>query len=79
MLKNPVFAVVIGSIYLVSYCICLQFESLIPMAWLLLFFCPFLLLWIDYTILRYGKYDFRELNGEEFGYSDREKDQLGVF
>jgi hypothetical protein len=74
MLKNPRFAVVSGSVYLLIYCICLSSESFYPLAWFLFSFYPFLLLWVIYTILRPGNYQAGELDGEEFGYGDRQKD-----
>jgi hypothetical protein len=79
MLKTPGFAVRIGSIYLVIYCICLSSESLYSFAWLLFALYPLLLLWIIFSILRPGDYQVKELDGEEFGYGDKPKDLLGMF
>ena len=79
LLKTPGFAVRVGSVYLVVYCICLSTESLYPFAWILFSFYPFLLLWIIHSILKPGNYQVRELDGEEFGYCDKPKDQLGMF
>ena len=40
---------------------------------------PLLILWMAYTIIRYGKYTGRELvEGEEWAYEDKEKDKLGL-
>jgi hypothetical protein len=79
MLKNPGTSVMTGSIYVIVYCICLSSESLYPIAWLLFVLYPFLLAWVIFTILRPGKYQVTELNDDEFGYGDRQKNQLGVF
>jgi hypothetical protein len=79
MLKNPKISVIAGSVHLVAYCICLSSESLYPIAWYLFLIYPFLLAWVIFTILRPGEYSVDELNGEEFGYGDRQKNQLGVF
>ena len=79
MLKNPGASVITGSIYLVVYCICLSSESLYPIAWILFFLYPCLLLWVIFTILRPGDDPVQELNGEEFGYGDKQKNQLGIF
>jgi hypothetical protein len=79
MLKNPSISVITGSIYLMVYCICLSSESLYPIAWFLYVFYPFLLIWVIFTILRPGEYRVNELNGDEFGYGDRQKNQLGIF
>jgi hypothetical protein len=32
-----------------------------------------------YTVLKHGKYDGPELGDDEFGYCDKNKDELGVF
>jgi hypothetical protein len=79
MLKNPRISVIMGSIYLIVYCICLSSDSLYSIAWFLFVFYPLLLAWVIFTILRPGPYQVTELNDDEFGYSDRQKDQLGIF
>ena len=79
MFKNPGFAVLTVSIFLVVYCFCLLSDSLYSIAWFLFSIYPVFLAWVIYAILRPGNYQIRELNGEEFGYGDREKSQLGTF
>jgi len=79
MLKGPGFSVLIGSIYLIIYGFCLATEALHSLAWLMFSVYPFLLVWIINGILRPGDYPVRELDGEEFEYGDRQKDQLGLF
>jgi hypothetical protein len=41
---------------------------------------PFLVLGMVYIVLKDGRYDYPELaEGEEWGYSDKSKDELGLF
>jgi hypothetical protein len=41
---------------------------------------PFIILWIVFSILKHGKYEGKELEEkEEWGYSDKDKNELGVF
>ncbi len=70
MVKNPAFAVITGSVYLVFYCVCLNVETLQEAVWYLFAFYPFLLIWVVYTILRYGRYTGPELKEHEYGYED---------
>jgi len=79
MQKSPGFSVLVGSFYLVMYGFCLSMESLYFLAWLLFSLYPFLLLWMIDSILKPGDYEVRELEGEEFGYGDRQRDQLSIF
>jgi len=79
MLKGYGIPVLVGSIYLVIYGVCLSRDSLYGLACLLFSSYPILLMWIIYAILKPGDYQIRELQGEEFGYNDRQKDQLGIF
>lgn len=79
MLKRPGFAVISGSVCLLLYCIALQFESLYSLAWFLFSIFPFMIIWIAYTVFKYGKYEGPQLNEEEFGYQDKNKSELGIF
>jgi hypothetical protein len=40
---------------------------------------PFLLIWMVVTVLKSGKYEGPELGENEFGYQDKNKDDLGIF
>jgi len=41
---------------------------------------PVLVVWMVYSVLRYGTYIGRELKpGEEWGYEDKNRDDLGRF
>ncbi len=80
MLRNAIFSTVVVTIYLVSYCIMLQFESTRDYAVAMFFLSPIIVCWMVYTVIRYGKYNGRELaKDDEFGYQDKNKEELGVF
>ena len=79
-MKRPAVAAILATIYLVLYCITLQFEYLRPIGMYMFLFSPLIVLWLVYTVIRHGRYTGRELDEqEEFGYQDREKDSLGMF
>ena len=79
MLRNGKFAVGFVTVYLLVYIELLQFENMEIYGFAMLLFAPFLICWMVYTVLKYGKYSGPELGEEEFGYQDKQKDQLGVF
>ena len=74
------FPVILVSILLVVYTI-LLFTGWSPVATGILFFLsPFLVIWMVYRIIRYDNYSGKELNeGEEWGYADKNKEELNVF
>ncbi|MGZ3901553.1 MAG: hypothetical protein ACXVNM_13710 [Bacteroidia bacterium] len=74
-----IIAVITGTFYLLCYCILLQYETTKSIALIMLGIAPFMLVWMVYTVLKHGKYNGPELNGEEFGYQDKNKDELGTF
>ena len=77
MLRKPSVAVVIATVYLLVYYMIFYFgKDLQPVLWMFMG-APFVLGWLAYTIIRYGKYNGRELNeNEEWGYSDKERSAL---
>ena len=79
MLHNATFSGVFVTIYLVAYCIMLQVPALLPIAEAMLLFSPVLILWMVFTVLKHGKHNNTELNSEEFGYQDKNKNELGIF
>ncbi|MDO9188115.1 MAG: hypothetical protein Q7W13_19065 [Bacteroidia bacterium] len=79
MLRNDTFSIVFVTLYVFIYCVLLQFESTLSFAIGMLLFSPFLIFWMVYTILKYGKYNGKGLGDDEFGYQDKNKDELGVF
>jgi hypothetical protein len=76
---KDILAVITGSLYLLLYCVLLQFENTLAFAFLMFAFSPFLLLWMVYTVLKRGKYLGPELGNEEYGYQDKEKNDTRTF
>ena len=80
MLKNPVFAAVFTTFYLVAYYVLFHYEASLKLLGTMFLLSPALLIRMIYTVLKYGRYDGPELGkDEEFGYQDRKKETLGVF
>lgn len=79
MLRNDTFSVVFVTLFVFIYCVLLQFESTLSFAIGMLLFSPFLIFWMVYTILKYGKYNGKELGKDEFGYQDKNKMSLEYF
>ena len=74
------FPVVLVSVLLVIYTILLVTGWSKIMTGILFFLSPFLVIWMVYRILRYDRYTGSELkDGEEWGYADRNKDDLKLF
>ena len=79
MLKRPFFAVVVVSIILLVYCILINFNIFLPLVYFIFAISPFLVMWMAYSVIRYGNYGGRELNeDEEWGYQDKNSDELDV-
>jgi hypothetical protein len=75
MLRRPAFATWFVSIYLLIYVLFLfdGSNTLWQIADGMLLFSPLLIVWMAYTIIRYGIFFGKELKeGEEFGYEDRQ-------
>ncbi|UPK68553.1 hypothetical protein [Chitinophaga filiformis] len=72
MLTNSTFSVIAVTVYLLVYCILLQIEHTQWIAVYMFIVSPFLVVWMVYTVLKYGVYTGRELaEDEEYGYQDR--------
>ena len=72
MLTNSNFSVAFVSVYLVVYCVLLHIESTQQIGVFMFALSPLPVIWMVYSVLRYGKYNGRELaEDEEFGYQDR--------
>lgn len=72
--------VILVSVLLVVYTILLKTGWLPVVTGILFFLSPFLVIWMVYRIIRYDKYTGRELNEEEeWGYADKNKEELNVF
>ena len=79
MLPKDILAVCIATVYLLVYGVLLQFNNTREFGIWMFLFSPILMGWTAYTVLKYGKYNGPELGEEEFGYTDKAKDELGVF
>lgn len=72
MFTKASFSIIFTTAYLVIYCILLQVASLQGLAVGMFLISPFVLCWMVYVVLKYGRFTGRELaEGEEFGYEDR--------
>ena len=78
MLHNATFSVWFATIYLFIYWQLLQFENTKDYGIIMFLFSPFVVCWMVYTVLKHGKYSGPELGDQEFGYQDKQKDELGV-
>jgi hypothetical protein len=51
-----------------------------PLTGLIFFLSPFAVIWMVYRVIRYDTYHGKELKeNEEWGYSDKNKDDLNMF
>ena len=77
MLRKPNFAVATASIILFIYCLLVLRNS--PIAYFIFSISPVLVLWVAYSIIRFGVFRSKELKeDEEWGYDDKNKEELGV-
>jgi len=77
MLRKPNFAVTVTSVILFVYCLLIYRNS--PIAYFIFSISPFLVLWTVYTVIRFGIFRSKELTeDEEWGYEDKNKEELGV-
>lgn len=80
MFKKPSFVVAFVTSVLLLYCILIGFNLLLPIVNTVFAISPFLLLWMCYSVIRYGIYHGKELGeNEEWGYQDKDKEELWVF
>jgi hypothetical protein len=79
MVKKPFFVIAIVSGILLVYCLFIGFNISLPVAYLIFSISPFLLIWLAYTVIRFGVYKGKEFQAdEEWGYGDRSKEDLDV-
>lgn len=79
MFRKPVTAVSVTSSLLIIYCVLLNTNTLFPIAYFIFAISPFLLVWLAYTVIRFGTYEGKDLEEqEEWGYQDKNKDELWV-
>ncbi|HEY0678860.1 MAG TPA: hypothetical protein VGD17_11275 [Chitinophagaceae bacterium] len=80
MMRKPSVAVIVATLYLVIYYILFSYGADFRIIFWMFLGAPVVLVWMAYTIVRYGKYDGTDLReNEEWGYSDRKKETLGIF
>jgi len=80
MMRKPSTAIAFASLYLVVYYITYYYASDFRYVVWMFLGAPFVLCWMAYAIIRYGKYNEQELQeNEEWGYSDKDKDSLSTF
>lgn len=72
------FSVVGVSLYLLTFLIFVFTEQSTIASWMFVF-SPVLIIWMVYTVIRYGQYTGPDLDDEEWGYEDRDKDDIGIF
>ena len=73
-MRKPSTAVFIASLYVIVYCLMFYLgRDFRPVMWMFMG-VPFVLGWLAYVIIRYGKYNGRALaENEEWGYCDKER------
>lgn len=75
MLPKEILAVCLATVYLLVYCVLLQFNNTHIFGLWMFLLSPILMAWTVYTVLKYGKYNGPELGDKEFGYQDKAKDE----
>jgi hypothetical protein len=78
--QNHKMVTLLVTFYLVIYTVLHQSGASLKLLGAMFLASPFLVIWMAYTILKYASYEGRELEeNEEWGYQDKNKDELGVF
>jgi hypothetical protein len=78
--QNHKLVTLIVTLYLVIYTLLHQSGASLQVLGIMFLLSPFLVIWMAYTILRHATYNGKELKeDEEWGYSDKDKDDLGIF
>lgn len=73
------FAVLFSSLYFLVYLLVLPLDYL-QLTWFLFFFSPLVLVYVVYSVIRYGSYSGKELvEEEEWGYEDADKETPGTW
>jgi hypothetical protein len=79
-MKDHKFPVILVTLYLVVFAILSRLDIPLNLMLWLFAFSPLLVIWMVYRVIRYGKYTGKELKpGEEWGYEDKNRDELGTF
>jgi O-antigen/teichoic acid export membrane protein len=73
------FSILFASIYLALFLIAIQ-TGQSQLVWPLFLLSPFVVIYMVYSVLRFGKYSGKEMSeGEEWGYEDTHRENLGTF
>lgn len=79
MNRHEAIPVITVTLCLLAFVIAILTESL-RTAQYIFTLSPFLICWMVYSVIRFGKYKGRELiKDEEWGYADKSKDELKTF
>jgi len=77
-MKKHQVATLIVSLYLLVYTVLFQTGASLKLLGCMFLLSPFLVIWMAYSILKYGTYNGKELSSdEEWGYQDKDKKDLG--
>lgn len=80
MKRNTNLPVTIVTGLLLLYVILLVTGWSPPLIGIIFFLSPFFMIWMAYRIIRYDTYPGKELEeNEEWGYADKNKDELKMF
>jgi hypothetical protein len=80
MKKSSFFPVTVVTILLIVYTILLATGASPVLAGGIFLLSPFLIIWMVYRVIRHDTHHGRELmEGEEWGYTDKNKESLGIF
>jgi hypothetical protein len=78
--QNHKLVTLLVTLYFIVYTLLHQSGASLKLLGAMFLASPFLVIWMAYAILKYGSYSGRELNeDEEWGYQDKNKDELGIF
>jgi len=72
-------AVIFGTIYFLAYIITLYVPPLFVAAPWLFIGVPFMIIWMVVCILKDDRQKYPELGQHEWGYRDKNRDELGLF
>ncbi len=79
MVKHPFFAAVFVTVYLIVYCVFALSPATQKYIAVMFLASPLLVIWMVFAVIKYGTYNGRSLDGDEFGYGDKSNSDLGTF
>ena len=72
MLRSAAFATTFVTLYLVIYTVLFHTGASSAITSYMFAASPFLVVWMAFTIMKYGKYSGPELDDKEWGYQDEQ-------